>query len=284
MPPDAPSRTQRRRTAADRARFRRRRILVGLVALTFVLVCGGVARAVFTGSAPDATPAPSSSPAVSAAASPSPSLSPSPSPSPAPRPITYPERGTGRWNVAPGPSPVIGRAGRLLRFRVSVEGGIQGVAPGEFAAATLTALGDPRSWTAGGQWRFQQVPAGSAYDFTIYLATPLTRDVLCANGRDLYTSCRNGNSVVVNVARWAHGVPNYGAGLDLYRMYVINHEVGHRLGHGHEKCPGAGKLAPLMEQQTLGLHGCTANAWPYVNGKRYTGPSGAYNDPLPVDP
>jgi hypothetical protein len=31
-----------------------------------------------------------------------------------------------------------------------------------------------------------------------------------------------------------------------------------------------------MLQQTFGLHGCVANAWPFVNGRRYRGPAGAY--------
>ncbi|MEH1124249.1 DUF3152 domain-containing protein [Micromonospora sp. CPCC 206061] len=197
------------------------------------------------------------------------------------KPIEYPERGAGTWLVAAGQSRVAGRAGRLMRYRVAVERGIRNVDPAAFASAVDRTLADPRSWTGDGQWRLRRVGPGSAYDFTVYLATPATRDKLCATGYDRYTSCRNGASVVINVARWVHGVPHYGAELELYRQYVVNHEVGHRLGNGHEKCPERGRPAPVMQQQTLGLHGCVANAWPLVDGERYRGPSGAYDDPLP---
>jgi hypothetical protein len=198
--------------------------------------------------------------------------------------ITYPKAGSQRWHMASGNSAVAGNSGILLRFRVAVENDIGDVDPNGFASDVVAILSDPQSWTAGGQRRLQRVDPASPYDFTIYLATPATRDKLCADGADGYTSCRNGNKVVLNVARWAHGVPDYGAPLSVYRQYMVNHEVGHRLGHGHELCPGPGQPAPVMQQQTLGLHGCVANRWPYPNGTTYAGQPGAYNDPVPTDP
>jgi hypothetical protein len=214
---------------------------------------------------------------------PPPATAPAAPPTTAPPPIEYPERGAGTWLIAAGQGPIAGTSGRLMRYRVAVERGIRNVEPAGFAAAVEQTLGDPRGWTGDGRWRLRRVGPGSPYDFTVYLATPATRDKLCASGYDRYTSCRNGEHVVINVARWVNSVPHYDAPLSAYREYVVNHEVGHRLGHGHEKCPGRGELAPLMQQQTLGLHGCTANGWPLVNGRRYTGPPGAYNDPLPEE-
>lgn len=195
-------------------------------------------------------------------------------------PLAWAEAGTGNFRFVPGTGPVLGGSGRLLRFRVAVEEGIAGVTPAAFAAEIVKVLGDPRSWIAG-DVRLQRVGRQTPADFTLYLATPKTRDRLCWDGDDLYTSCRRGKDVVINVARWALGVPDYGAGLAVYRGYVIDHEVGHVLGHGHELCPGPGRPAPVMEQQTLGLHGCTPNPWPYLDGRRYRGPPGAYHDPVP---
>ncbi|MEU1604887.1 DUF3152 domain-containing protein [Micromonospora matsumotoense] len=198
-----------------------------------------------------------------------------------PTPISYPADGGNRWQVAAGEPAAPAGTGRLLRYRVAVERDIRGLPVAEFAAEVSATLTAPQGWTTGGTLRLWRVGPGGPADFTVHLATPGTRDELCGDAADGYTSCRNGDRVVINVARWAKGVPRYGASLTAYRRYVVNHEVGHRLGHGHERCPGRGRPASVMQQQTLGLHGCTANASPYRNGVRYAGPAGAYTDEIP---
>jgi hypothetical protein len=195
--------------------------------------------------------------------------------------ITYPETGPGTLEIATAGGPVAGSSGTLLRYRVAVEQGITGITPAAFARAVSAVLSDPRSWTGTGAWQLQPVPDGAPYDFTIALVTPATRDVLCQDGDDRYTSCRKGDLVVLNVARWVGGAPSFGNDLVGYRQYMVNHETGHLLGYGHELCARPGVLAPVMQQQTLGLHGCLPNSWPMVDGVPYDGAPGEYSDPLP---
>lgn len=181
---------------------------------------------------------------------------------------------TGGFAFAPGFGPVLGSAGTLRRFKVAVERRLVPGDGGTFAAEIDRALGDPRSWIAGRQLRLQRVPAPAAAEFTIYLASAATSERMCAGGglrTEGFTSCRLPDQVIINNDRWQEAVPGYGAPLAVYRAYAINHEVGHQLGHGHEGCPGSGRPAPVMMQQTYGLQGCTANPWPYLGGRRYVG-------------
>ena len=198
-------------------------------------------------------------------------------------PSDLPVTTLGRWQYPDRIGPVLGTAGPLLRYRVAVQTTLPVAVP-EFTGVVDSTLADPRSWIAGHDVRLQRVPAAAAHDFTIYLATPATTYELCSQGGlDIrengvpYTSCRTGDLVVLNVDRYLKSVPDYGAPLGDYQRYMVNHEVGHRLGHGHVLCPGSGRPAPVMEQQTLGLQGCVANSWPYVDGQRYSGPPTANN-------
>lgn len=190
-----------------------------------------------------------------------------------PAPTSYPSVGAGRFAAADGETPVHGADGPLRRYRVAVERGT-GQDADAFAAKVDEVLADERSWIASDELRVQRVADAGAADFTIYLATPVTSERMCAEGgltTERYTSCRLPGQVIINLARWMEAVPDYGAPLDTYRTYVINHEVGHEFGEEHEACPGPGEPAPVMQQQTYGLHGCVANAWPYVDGRRYSG-------------
>lgn len=176
-----------------------------------------------------------------------------------PQRVRIPDRASGRFRAAPGRSPEAGR-GTVLRYTVAVERGLP-YAVDEVAPIVEATLSDPRGWTRGGRHAFQRVPARP--DIRVLLASPDTTDELCAPLQTRgQVSCRNGALVVLNARRWAYGIPDYEGDLRRYRQYVVNHEVGHALGAGHVPCPGRGRLAPLMQQQSHGLDGCRPNPWP----------------------
>jgi len=183
--------------------------------------------------------------------------------------------GGGTFEYASADGRVVGSGGPVLRYRVGVEAGL-GVPVEQFAETVEVILSDARGWTAGGTVRLQRVSGAGGQDFSILLASPVLSEAMCReDGLETgqFTNCRlTDGRVVINSARWLTAVPDYEAPLAEYRAYVINHEVGHQLGHGHELCPAPGQPAPVMQQQTLGLEGCTAYGWPYRDGDRYAGP------------
>ncbi|AEW99609.1 DUF3152 domain-containing protein [Streptantibioticus cattleyicolor] len=190
------------------------------------------------------------------------------------RTSTVSEHGTGVFTTAQASGDAAG-GGRIRRFKVEVEDGT-GISAAGAAEEIRGILASPRGWTRDGHDGFQLVSSGDA-DFVVKIATPDTVDAICG-AAGLHThgevNCDVGPTVVVNLKRWMLGSPQFPGPIHDYRALIVNHEVGHRIGHGHEGCPGPGRPAPVMMQQIDGLHGCTANAWPYdADGRYLQGPS-----------
>lgn len=120
---------------------------------------------------------------------------------------------------------------------------------------------DPRGWRAMGV-RFKPVSSGG--DFTLVLSEASKVPSFSSACSTTY-SCRVGRNVIINQTRWRSATPAWNdnnGSLRGYRHMVVNHETGHWFGRGHVSCGGTGQLAPVMQQQSKGLGGCTINPWP----------------------
>ena len=109
-------------------------------------------------------------------------------------------------------------------------------------------------------WKVNFIPDDRHYDFEIILARAKNIRKYCGFG---LLSCTdlNKKKIYINLSRWNHGSKASMLNLDDYRIYLINHEVGHILGLGHAK-PIKGKKVPVMNQHTLGIGEGLPNMWP----------------------
>lgn len=189
----------------------------------------------------------------------------------------YTKAGTGTFRVIPGHSAVVG-TGTVHRYSIEIENGITGIDVSQFAAMVQSVLSDKRSWAGHGGVALQRVDSGPI-DFHVSLTSAMTVRAFCGYDIPIETSCFSPagsnqpvNRVVLNDARWVRGDPAYVGDLNAYRIYMINHEDGHALGHQHAHECLANGLAPVMMQQTIGLKSavtnqlCSANPWPYPTG------------------
>lgn len=139
----------------------------------------------------------------------------------------------------------------------------------EFREVVRKTLGDVRGWKRAGV-RFEEVSSGGQMHLT--LTSP---EVLGSiNGCSSELSCRYGDRVMINDDRWMGSSDTYnalGIFVDKYRPMVINHEVGHFLGHYHiDACETSSGKAPIMITSAAGLLGCSPSIWPLPNELWYS--------------
>jgi hypothetical protein len=171
--------------------------------------------------------------------------------------VAAPTTASAEPGVPPGENPT-----RTITYEVRTRGTVYADV-NAFKRVAAQTMNDRRGWSLGGSIRFREVSSGGS--FTLWLAAPSSMssfDPICSADY----SCRVGRHVIINDLRWRTGTSVW-PDLAEYRHYVINHELGHWLGRGHLGCPAAGALAPVMQQQSIGLQGCRSNTWPLASEK-----------------
>ena len=146
-----------------------------------------------------------------------------------------------------------------VSFDISSRGSLKGDV-NEFADFVEETLTSRQGWIRAGV-KFSKVSSGGRLH--VVLASGAEIDKYAGCSAEL--SCTVYPYVLINDARWLGATDSYNsAGLSLtsYRQMVINHEVGHFLGHDHSSACGVDGVAPVMLQQSTGLRGCKANSWP----------------------
>ena len=139
---------------------------------------------------------------------------------------------------------------------------------GDFRKKVAETLADARGWVRAGL-KFIEVSSGQ--DVNVILSDPASLGATPGCSSEL--SCTTwANQVIINDVRWREGTKaSRAAGMNTrdYQHMVVNHEMGHWLGHyAHiEECTAEngfiGGPAPIMLQQSTGLRGCSSfNAWP----------------------
>ncbi len=148
----------------------------------------------------------------------------------------------------------------VVTFDVGGLGNIKGDL-GEYRTVVNSILTDSRGW-ARANVKFQYVESGGR----LHMILTEPGKIGAINGCASELSCTVFPNVYINDDRWLGGSDSYnalGVSVAQYREMVVNHEVGHFLGHDHiTSCETSTGKAPIMLQQSTGLRGCSPNSWP----------------------
>ncbi|MGF7228814.1 MAG: DUF3152 domain-containing protein [Candidatus Saccharibacteria bacterium] len=158
---------------------------------------------------------------------------------------------------------VVSTVGSVVRTYCTAVNGVSQDELPDLIGKLAATYSDTRGWNDNGTVAFRHVASGCTYNVVIAAPNLMTSyGAICDN----YYNCQVGNSVIVNNDRWLYATDPWsktGQSLETYRLLIINHETGHRLGfYDNPTCPGPGQPAPVMMQQSIDLKGCVFNTWP----------------------
>lgn len=159
--------------------------------------------------------------------------------------------------------PIASGTIRTVNYSVATKGQLKSSFE-DFKKLANETLNSPLGWSRLGV-TFKEVASGG--DFTLFLSQASEVPGF-SSGCDSTYSCNVGRFVIINEDRWLGATDSWnqgGGSLRDYRHMVVNHETGHWLGQGHESCPGPGQPAPVMQQQSISLQGCSFNPWPVAS-------------------
>ncbi len=148
-----------------------------------------------------------------------------------------------------------------LVIQVAFLSQVPDVTSAELESPALAILNAPTGWVQSG---FTFV-ADDASELLVVLAEGSRVDELCLPLETFGSvSCQNGSVVALNADRWRRGGRDWDSTVEAYRVYLVNHEVGHLIGlrHPADRCPVGEGLSAVMEPQTNNLVTCAGNGIP----------------------
>lgn len=136
-------------------------------------------------------------------------------------------------------------SGQVVSYSISTAG-VTSSNLSVFSREVNQTLNDGRGWSRLGV-TFQEVQSGGSFSLVLSQAELLPT---FSSGCSAEWSCRVGTSVIINDDRWSGASATWnaaGGSMRDYHHMVVNHEVGHWLGHGHLNCAGPAQPAPVMQ-------------------------------------